>query len=195
MFLSGRILGNILYSVQSFSFIFHVFLADSGEREYDWYVRGDFRFMNFATFCYLLFNFYFLFGRLFFPDISSATCLLYSDVVICCKKGAQSHVAKEISGRGRRRSRSEKGNQGVGDFRVINILQFFSIYFFSKITLHYFFVYFFLPFSYTLKSDTHHPKTCQCIRQIYNYQLGRWLQWDPFHHICCGMLMTPNHQF
>ena len=36
-------------------------------------------------------------------------------------------------------------------------------------------------------------KTCLCIHQICNYQLGRWLQWDPFHHICCGMLMTPTH--
>ena len=34
-------------------------------------------------------------------------------------------MSKEISGRGRRRSRGEKGNQGVGDFRFINILQFF----------------------------------------------------------------------
>ena len=52
---------------------------------------------------------------------SLATCLVYSDVV----KG--SHVVKEISGRGQRRSR-EKGNQGVGGFRFINILHFF--YFF-----------------------------------------------------------------
>ena len=44
-----------------------------------------------------------------------------------------------------------------------------------------------------MKSDTHHPKTCQCIHQIRSYQLGRWLQWDPFHHSCCGMLMPPNH--
>ena len=38
------------------------------------------------------------------------------------------HVAKEISGRGRRRIR-EKGNPGVGDFRFMNILQRFSIFF------------------------------------------------------------------
>ena len=42
-------------------------------------------------------------------------------------------------------------------------------------------------------NDTYHPKTCQCIHQICNYRLGRWLQWDPFHHSYCGMLMTPNH--
>ena len=45
-----------------------------------------------------------------------------------CERGAKSHVSEEISGRGRRRSRGVKGNQGVGDFRFINILQFFSIY-------------------------------------------------------------------
>ena len=44
-----------------------------------------------------------------------------------------------------------------------------------------------------MKSDTHHPKTCQYIHQIRNYQLGRWLQWDPIHHSYCEMLMPPNH--
>ena len=42
-------------------------------------------------------------------------------------------------------------------------------------------------------TDTYHPKTCQCIHQICSYQLGRWLQWDPFHHSYCEMLMQPNH--
>ena len=65
---------------------------------------------------------------------SSAKCLLYSDVV----KGEPSPT-----GRGRR-SRDEKGNQGVGDIRFTNILQLFSIYFFFSITLLYhFFLYFF----------------------------------------------------
>ena len=59
---------------------------------------------------------------------SLATCLVYSDVV----KGSQ--VAKEISRKGRRGSR-EKGNQGVGGFRFINILHFF--YFFNS--LHFLF--------------------------------------------------------
>ena len=46
-----------------------------------------------------------------------------------CERGAKSHVAKEVSGRGRRKSRrDEKGNQGVGDFRFINILQFFFLF-------------------------------------------------------------------
>ena len=63
---------------------------------------------------------------------SSAKCLLYSDVV----KGEPSPT-----GRGRR-SRDEKGNQGVGDIRFTNILQLFSIYFFFSITLLYhFFLY------------------------------------------------------
>ena len=66
---------------------------------------------------------------------SSAKCLLYSDVV----KGEPSPT-----GRGRRRSRDEKGNQGVRDFRFTNILQLFSIYFFFSITLLYHF--FSIPF-------------------------------------------------
>ena len=68
----------------------------------------------------------------------------------CCEREAKFHVAKEISGRGQRRSRDEKGNQGVGDFRFINILQFFSIYFFFPITLLYhFFSILFLPTTFT----------------------------------------------
>ena len=39
--------------------------------------------------------------------------------------GPKSNVAKEISGRGRRRSRG-KGNQGVGDFRFIIFYNFLS---------------------------------------------------------------------
>ena len=41
----------------------------------------------------------------------------------------------------------ENGNQGVGDFRFINILQLFSIYsfFFSYFTLSLFFYTFFYP--------------------------------------------------
>ena len=57
------------------------------------------------------------------------------------------HLAKEMSGRGQRRSREENGKHGVGDFRFIYILQFFSIYFFFSVTLLYqfFFLYFFNP--------------------------------------------------
>ena len=57
---------------------------------------------------------------------SSSKCLLYSDVV---------KEEPSPTGRGRRRSRDEKGNQGVGDFRFTNILQLFSIYLFFSITL------------------------------------------------------------
>ena len=63
------------------------------------------------------------------------------------------HVAKEKSGRRQRRSR-EKGNQGVGDFRFINFTICFS--FFVSITLLYhFFLYFFLPTTFT---HTHDPR-------------------------------------
>ena len=76
---------------------------------------------------------------------SSATSLLYSDAVKREKK----------SGRQRRRSRDEKGNQGVGDFRFTNILQLFSIYFFFSITLLYHFssLFFFIHDIYP------HPQT------------------------------------
>ena len=71
-----------------------------------------------------------------------------------CERGAKSHVSKEISGRGRRRSRGVKGNQGVGDFRFINILQFFSIYYYY----YYFFLSFF-PYFFTHDIYPHpHPR-------------------------------------
>ena len=82
---------------------------------------------------------------------SSAKCLLYSDA---CERGAKSHVAKKIPGRGLRRSRDEKGNQGVRDFRFSNILQLFSIYFFQ---LLYFIIFFSILF-FTHDIYTHpHP--------------------------------------
>ena len=77
-----------------------------------------------------------------------------------CERGSKSHVAKEISGRGRRRSGDEKGNQGVGDFRFINILQIFSIY-------YYYFLSFFsilvLPTTFTHTgprptTSSHYPR-------------------------------------
>ena len=65
-------------------------------------------------------------------------------------------VAKEILGRARRSSRDEKGKQGVGDVRFINILQVFSIYFFFSITLLYhIFLIFFLSTTFT---HTHDPR-------------------------------------
>ena len=59
-----------------------------------------------------------------------------------CESGAKFHVSKEISGRGRRRSRGVKGNQGVGDFRFINFYYFFL---FIIIIFLSFFPYFFYP--------------------------------------------------
>ena len=88
---------------------------------------------------------------------SSAKCLLYSDVV----KGEPSPT-----GRGRR-SRDEKGNQGVGDIRFTNILQLFSIYFFffNYFTLSLFFYAFFysrhLP---TPTPTTHDPRHLATLR-------------------------------
>ena len=84
---------------------------------------------------------------------STAKWLLYGDVV----KGEPS-----LTGRGRR-SRDEKGNQGVGDILFTNILHLFSIYFFFSITLvrsPYFityFVYFFYPHPRPTTS-THDPR-------------------------------------
>ena len=68
--------------------------------------------------------------------------------------GPKSHVAKEISGRGRRGSR-EMGNQGVGDSRCINILQLFSMFF--SITLSYFPYYFYPRHLPTPTTSTHYP--------------------------------------
>ena len=80
-----------------------------------------------------------------------------------CERGAKSHVSKEISGRGRRRSRG-KGNQGVGDFRSINILHFFLfiiIIIIIIIIFLSFFPYFFYPRHLptpTLTTHTHDPR-------------------------------------
>ena len=73
------------------------------------------------------------------------------------ERGAKSHVAKEISGRGRRRSRDENGNQGVGDFRFINILPIFSIYYYFL--FYHFFSIPFLPTTFThTHTHTHDPR-------------------------------------
>ena len=66
----------------------------------------------------------------------------------------KSHVAKEKSGRGRRRCR-EKGNQGVGDFRSIIFYTFFLNYF----SLSFFFLYSFYPrYLPTPTTSTHYPR-------------------------------------
>ena len=62
--------------------------------------------------------------------------ILYSDVV----KGEP-----RPTGRGRRRSRDEKCNQGVGDFRFTNILQLFL--FISSFSITFLYHFFSIPFS------------------------------------------------
>ena len=62
-------------------------------------------------------------------------------------------------GRERRRSRDEKGNQGFGDFRLINILQLSSIYFVFSITftLSFFSIHFLsTTFTHTHNHDPRH---------------------------------------
>ena len=83
--------------------------------------------MNFATFCYLIFNFLLCLEDFFLPTTFTHThdprplptthdprhlATLVSD-----ERGPRSHVTKEIPGRGQRRSR-KKGNQGVGDQEI-----------------------------------------------------------------------------
>ena len=65
-------------------------------------------------------------------------------------------MAKEISGRGRRRSRNEKGNQGVGYFRFINVVQIFSIYCCFFIVVIFCSIPF-LPTTFT-QTHTHDPR-------------------------------------
>ena len=66
-------------------------------------------------------------------------------------------MAEVISGRGRRRSRDEKGNQGVGDLRFMNILQLFSFYFFFQLLyVIIFFSILFLPTTFTQATPTTH---------------------------------------
>ena len=70
-----------------------------------------------------------------------------------CERRAKSHVSKEISERGRTRSRGVKGNQGVGDFRFKKILQFFSIYY------YYYYLSFFPILFYPRHLPTPTPTT------------------------------------
>ena len=73
----------------------------------------------------------------------------------CCERGAKSRLAKEIPGIGRRRNRDEKGNQGVGDFRFINILRLFSIYFFFSITFITLSFFLYTFFTHDIYPHTH----------------------------------------
>ena len=87
---------------------------------------------------------------------SSATCNVFYMYITWCEREAKSHVAKKISGRRRRRSRDEKDNQRVGDFRFINILPIFSIY---NYYYYFYFIIFFLYFFYPLHLPTLTPTT------------------------------------
>ena len=92
----------------------------------------------------------------YFAEIAQVWIHLHRQNVfytVMLRKGSQ--VPQEL--RGWRRSKDEKGNQGVGGFRLTNILQLFSIYFFFSITLLYhFFSILFLPTTFT-HTHTHDP--------------------------------------
>ena len=90
---------------------------------------------------------------------SLAKCLSYSDVM----KGEPSPT-----GRGRR-SRDEKGNQGVGDIRFTNILQLFSIYFFFSITLLYHFTILFYPRHLPAPTPTTHTHDLYPLPTTFSY--------------------------
>ena len=91
---------------------------------------------------------------------SSATCYVFYIVMVW--KGSQ--VAKEISGRGRTRSRHEKSNQGVWDFRFINK---YFITFFLIIIIIIFILSFFLYF-FTHEIYPHpHPRPTPTTHDLY----------------------------
>ena len=81
----------------------------------------------------------------------------------CCERGAKSHVAKEILGRGPKKLRSrEKGNQGVGDSRSITF-NIFVLFFILITFLYHFFLYIFTHAIYPdpqprLTTSTYHPR-------------------------------------
>ena len=72
-----------------------------------------------------------------------------------CERGAKSHVAKE--GRGRRRSRDEEGNQGVGDFSFVNIYNFFLFISFFQL-LYFIIILYCILFLLMTFTDTHDPR-------------------------------------
>ena len=80
----------------------------------------------------------------------------------CNERGAKSHVAKKMSGRGRRKSRNEKGNQGLGDFRFINILQLFLF-------ISFFQLLYFIIFSYTFFTHHIYPHPRPTTHDLYHY--------------------------
>ena len=100
---------------------------------------------TFRKWFYVCFVYFAAIAQGWWINLRSFIFILYIFLHIWCERGAKSHVAKEISERGRTRSR-EKGNQGVGDVRFINILQLNFFYLFFLIALlHHFFPYLFYP--------------------------------------------------
>ena len=87
-------------------------------------------------------------------------------------KGEPSPMFMEISGRGRRRSRGVRGNQRVGDFRFINIVLFFSIYY------YYLFIIFsilFLPTTFT-HTHTHDPQHLATLVSRWKFCWWFWME-------------------
>ena len=104
---------------------------------------------------------------------SLATCLVCSDVV------KRSHVAKEISGRGRRKTR-EKGNKAVGGFRFINILHFFY-FFLIRFTFYFFIKLFFLRTAFAHTHDPHPRPTTHDLYPLpttFSYTLKTVNTWN-----------------
>ena len=98
------------------------------------------------------------------------------------ERGPKSHVAKETSGRGRRRIREKPGNQGVGDFRFTNILRLFSIYFsffFQLLYIITFFLYFF-----THDSHDPHPRPTTFSYTLSFVVLCKWYNGSIADNLC-----------
>ena len=87
------------------------------------------------------------------------------------ERGPKSHVAKEISGRGRKRSREKLGNQGVGDFRFVFVFQ-----------LLYFIIFFYTFFT----RDTHdpHPRPTTFSYTLSFVVLCKWYNGSIADNLC-----------
>ena len=111
----------------------------------------------------------------------------HASFIVMLWKGNQvprTTVAWEISGRGWRRSRDEKGNQGVGDFRFINILQFCSIYFFFSITLSFFFLYFFFYPRHLPTPTTFSYTRYQSVTTLVSKYRFLWVRMQASQRVC-----------
>ena len=90
-------------------------------------------------------------------ELSHTFCKLHvSTYFVCFVYFRGDRSDKSSLARGRRSSREKGNNQGVGNFRFINILKLFSIFF--SITLLYLFIpILFLPTTFT-HTHTHRPR-------------------------------------